>query len=49
MRAVTARVVADGVRAGAHTAYLQASPWGIRVYERMGFRTVETWPCFYPG
>jgi len=47
--AVTARVVADGVLAGAHTAYLQASTMGYPVYERMGFRTAETWPCFYPG
>ena len=47
--AVTARVVADGVRAGAHRAYLQASPMGFGVYERMGFRTVETWTCFYPS
>jgi N-acetylglutamate synthase len=46
--AVTARVVADGVRAGAQAAYLQASPMGLGVYERMGFRTVETWTCFYP-
>lgn len=47
-RAVTARVVAEGVAAGAHTAYLQASPMGYPVYEAMGFRTVETWPCRYP-
>ena len=47
--AITARVVADGVRAGAHRAYLQASPMGFGVYERMGFRTVETWTCFYPS
>ena len=48
-RAVTARVLADGARAGAHTAYLQASPMGLGVYERMGFRTAETWTCYYPG
>ena len=48
-RAVTARVVADGVRAGARTAYLQASPMGLGVYQRMGFRTGETWRCHYPG
>ena len=47
--AVTSRVVADGVRAGAHAAYLQASPMGFGVYQRMGFRTVETWTCYYPG
>jgi predicted acetyltransferase len=48
-RAVTARVLADGVRGGAHTAYLQASPMGFGVYQRMGFRTAETWACHYPG
>lgn len=47
--AVTARVVADGVRAGAHTAYLQSSPMGLGIYQRMGFRTAETWACYYPG
>jgi GNAT superfamily N-acetyltransferase len=48
-RAITARAVDDGVRGGAHTAYLQASPMGLGVYERMGFRTVETWACYYPA
>jgi GNAT superfamily N-acetyltransferase len=47
-RAVTARVIADGVAAGAHTAYLQASPMGYGLYEQMGFQTVETWSCYYP-
>ena len=47
--AVTSRVVADGVRGGAHAAYLQASPMGFGVYERLGFRTAETWTCYYPG
>lgn len=47
--AVTAKVVAAGVAAGAHTAYLQASPMGLPVYERMGFRTVETWPTYHPA
>ena len=40
---------ASNVRAGAHTAYLQASPMGLGVYQRMGFRTGETWNCHYPG
>ncbi|WP_377642783.1 GNAT family N-acetyltransferase [Oryzobacter terrae] len=47
--AVTARVVAEGVAAGAHTAYLQASELGRPVYEHLGFRTVEAWPSHYPG
>ena len=46
---VTAPIVLDGVRAGAHTAYLQASSMGFGVYQRMGFRTVETWACYYPA
>ena len=46
---MTARAVAEGVAAGAHTAYLQASAMGYGVYERMGFRTAETWPSYYPG
>ncbi|WP_392541988.1 GNAT family N-acetyltransferase [Oryzobacter telluris] len=46
--AVTARVVAEGFAVGARTAYLQASELGYPVYERMGFRTVETWPSHYP-
>ena len=43
-RAVTARVVADGVRAGAHTAYLQASPMGYSA-STSGWASapVETW------
>ncbi len=48
-RAVTARLVADGAAAGAHTAYLQASEMGYPVYERLGFTTVETWPSYFPG
>ena len=47
--AVTARVVANGVRAGARAAYLQASTMGFGVYQRLGFRTAETWACHYPG
>jgi len=44
--AVTARAVADGVAAGADWAWLQSSPAGYNVYERLGFRTAETWPCW---
>ena len=42
-RAVTSRIVADGVARGADLAYLQSSEDGYPLYESMGFRTVETW------
>ena len=42
-RAVTARAVLDGFEAGASYAYLQSSPMGFRIYERLGFRALETW------
>ncbi|HSZ40661.1 MAG TPA: GNAT family N-acetyltransferase [Trebonia sp.] len=41
--ALTARAVSDGLAAGASWSWLQASPDGYGVYERLGFRTVETW------
>lgn len=44
--AVTARAVADGLNAGAKWSWLQASEVGKPVYERLGFHTVETWPCW---
>lgn len=40
---VTAHLVAAGLAAGARFAYLQSSPLGLPVYERLGFRTVERW------
>ena len=42
-RAVTSRIVADGIARGADLAYLQSSQDGYPLYESMGFRTVETW------
>jgi GNAT superfamily N-acetyltransferase len=44
--AVTARAVADGLAAGAKWSWLQTTPAGHHVYERLGFRTVETWSCW---
>ena len=44
--AVTARAVADGLAAGAKWSWLQALAAGQGVYERLGFRTVETWQCW---
>lgn len=44
--AVTVRVVADGMAAGAKWSWLQSSPPGYATYARLGFQTVETWPCW---
>jgi N-acetylglutamate synthase len=44
--AVTARAVADGFASGATWSWLQASPSGLAVYTRLGFRTVESWYCW---
>ena len=44
--AITAHAAAQGFREGAGFAYLQASPMGLPVYERLGFRIVETWSCW---
>jgi hypothetical protein len=44
--AITARVVADGLAAGAGWAWLQSSTAGYRVYEALGFETVERWRCW---
>jgi N-acetylglutamate synthase len=41
--AVTAHTVEAARAAGARGAYLQASPMGLPVYERLGFVTVESW------
>jgi GNAT superfamily N-acetyltransferase len=41
--AITARAVADGLAAGAVGAWLQSSPEGYHVHEKLGFRAVETW------
>ena len=46
--ALTRRAILDGAAHGASWAYLQSSPAGFRVYERLGFRTVELW-SFWVG
>jgi GNAT superfamily N-acetyltransferase len=45
--ALTARAVTDGLDAGAVGSYLQSSPAGYHVYERLGFQTVEYWDCWH--
>jgi N-acetylglutamate synthase len=48
--AVTARAVADGLAAGAKWSWLQSTAAGYATYARLGFQTVETWPCWIaPG
>lgn len=44
--AITARAVRDGFRNGASWAWLQSSVEGYGVYERLGFATLERWPCW---
>jgi predicted GNAT family acetyltransferase len=43
--AVSARAVRDGLNNGARWAWLQSSSAGYPVYERLGFRTAESWHC----
>ena len=48
--AITARAALDGYNSGAEFAYLQSSAAGLRVYESLGFRTLETWTVWVtPG
>jgi len=44
----TAQVVVDGLAAGATSAYLQSSPMGYPVYEKLGFSTAERWQQWMP-
>lgn len=44
--AVTARAVRDGFADGAKWAWLQSTAAGYPVYERLGFRTLESWQCW---
>jgi ribosomal protein S18 acetylase RimI-like enzyme len=40
---ITARAVMDGFAAGASYAFLQSSMLGYRLFERLGFRELESW------
>ncbi len=44
--AITERIAADAFAHGCSLAYLQASPMGQPVYERLGYTTVETWTTY---
>jgi N-acetylglutamate synthase len=43
---ITGRAVRDGIARGARWAWLQSSPDGYGIYERLGFKTVESWECW---
>lgn len=45
--AVTAFAVADRLNEGASWAWLQSTPAGYSVYERLGFTTVERWSSWF--
>lgn len=45
--AVTAHAVREALSVGARWAWLQSSSEGFRVYEGLGFRTVEDWSAFH--
>ena len=47
--AVTAHTVEAARATGARGAYLQSSPIGLSVYERLGFVTAETWQQWMPS
>jgi len=44
--AITAHAVETAADAGASWAWLQSSPTGFPVYERMGFHEIERWPIW---
>ncbi len=46
--AVTAHTVKAARAAGARGAYLQSSPMGLSVYQRLGFVTAESWQQWMP-
>jgi hypothetical protein len=44
--AATARALRDGLDAGAAWGWLQSTPAAHGIYERLGFTTLERWPCW---
>jgi N-acetylglutamate synthase len=44
--AITARAASDGFAGGARWAWLQSTEAGYRVYQRLGFTTLEEWPSW---
>ncbi|MFN8623293.1 MAG: GNAT family N-acetyltransferase [Chloroflexota bacterium] len=46
--AITVRVVSDAAALGCDTAVLQASPSGLGVYQRLGYRAVTTYMGWVP-
>jgi GNAT superfamily N-acetyltransferase len=48
-RTITAAAVAAGRRLGCTRSSLQASPMGLPIYERMGFRRVAYYRQYVPG
>ncbi len=46
--AITARVVSDGLAAGAAWSWLQSSPDAYRLYARLGFRSAGSFQVWLP-
>lgn len=44
--AITGRAVHDGLAQGARWAWLQSSADGYGIYQKLGFRTQESWECW---
>lgn len=44
--AITGRAVRDGLDRGARWAWLQSTADGYGIYEKLGFRTLESWECW---
>ena len=47
--AVTSRAISDGRAAGATWSWLRSAEPASRVYERLGFATLERWSCWLGG